>query len=47
MCFVGDIFINDICDEEIRVFLIDCLILNKGNGGERCKNCNNLMRVDR
>lgn len=47
MCSVGDISINDTCDEETRAFSTDCLIFNKGNGGERCKNCNNLMRVDR
>ena len=48
MCSVGDISTNDTCDEETRAFSTDCLIFNnKRNGGKRCKNCGNLMRVDR
>ncbi len=38
---------NNTCNEEIRAFSIDCLILNKTNGGKRCANCYNLTRVDR
>ena len=47
LCSVRDISTNDTCDEETRAFSIDCLILNKRNGGQRCKNCKKLSHVDR